>query len=140
MLLFQHLEAVMSGQLRHGMSKRERQIVEAIYARKSASVSEVRTAIPDPPSYSAVRATLRVLVSKGLLAYRREGRRYVYAPTIPREKARRSALRGLLDTYFDGSVNAAMAALIRVDRRRLSEHDYRDLHAIIDRAEKGEES
>ncbi len=84
--------------LRHGLSKRERQMVEAIYARKSASAAEVRQAIPHPPSYSAVRATLRVLVEKGLLVYRREGRRYVYAPTISREKARASALRSLLDT------------------------------------------
>ncbi len=125
----------MSTRLRHGLSKRERQMVEAIYARKSATAAEVRAAIPDPPSYSAVRATLRVLVEKGLLAHRRENRRYVYAPTIPRDKARLSALRTLIDTYFDGSVNATMAALIRVDRKRLSDEDYRSLHALIDRAE-----
>ena len=126
----------MSGRLRNGMSKRERQIVEAIYARKSASATEVRAAIPDPPSYSAVRATLRVLVAKGLLTHRREGRRYVYTPTIPHQKARQSALRHLLDTYFDGSVNAAMAALIRVDRRHISDEDYRSLREMIQKIEK----
>jgi len=128
----------MSRQLRHELSKRERQMLEAIYARKSASAAEVRAAIPDPPTYSAVRATLRVLVEKGLLMYRRESRRYVYAPTISRDRARLSALRSLLDTYFDGSVSAAMAALFRVDRKRLSDDDYRGLRAMIDRAEKGD--
>lgn len=113
-------------------------MVEAIYARKSATAAEVREAIPKPPSYSAVRATLRVLVEKGLLAHRREGRRYVYAPTIPREKARSSALRTLLDTYFDGSVNAAMAALIRTSRRQLSDEDYHALRAVIEKAERAE--
>lgn len=127
----------MSRHIDHALSKRETQMVEAIYARSSATAAEVQVAIPDPPSYSAVRSTLRVLVQKGLLVYRRENRRYVYAPTIPREKARLSALRNLLDTYFDGSVSAALAALIRVDHRRLSEEDYQGLRALIDRVEKG---
>jgi BlaI family penicillinase repressor len=126
----------MSGRLRNGMSKRERQIVEAIYARKTASAAEVRAAIPDPPSYSAVRATLSVLVRKGLLTHRRQGRRYVYVPTIPHEKARLSALRHMVETYFDGSVNAAMAALIRVDRRQISDEDYRSLREMIRKIEK----
>jgi BlaI family transcriptional regulator, penicillinase repressor len=125
----------MSGRLRHGLSKRERQMMEAIYARKSATAAEVLDAIPSPPSYSAVRATLQVLVRKGLLVHRREGRRYLYAPTIPHEKARDSALRHLLDTYFDGSAAAAMAALVRVDRRRLGEKDYRRLLAMIEKVE-----
>lgn len=126
----------MGERLRHGMSKRERQIVDAIYARKSATAAEVQASIHDPPSYSAVRATLSVLVRKGLLTHRREGRRYVYAPTIPHEKARKSALRHLLETYFDGSVNAAMAALIRVDRKHLSDGDYRGLLQMIEKMEK----
>ena len=127
----------MSSRLRHGMSKRERQIVEAIYSRKSATAAEVMASIPNPPSYSAVRATLSVLVRKGLLACRRVARRYVYTPTIPHEKARRSALRHLLETYFDGSVHAAMAALIRADRRQLSEEDYRSLDQLIRKSEAG---
>jgi len=126
----------MGQRLRHGMSKRERQIVEAIYARKSATAAEVRAAIPDPPGYSAVRATLSVLVRKGLLSHRREGRRYVYTPTISHGKARQSALRHLLETYFDGSVNAAMAALIRVDRKQLPDDDYRSLLEMIRKMEK----
>lgn len=127
----------MSVRLRHGLSKRERQMVEAIYARKKASAAEVMQAIPNPPSYSAVRATLQVLVRKGLLSYRREGRRYIYAPLIPHQKARESALRQLLETYFDGSAVAAMAALVRVGRRGLEEDDYRKLHALIDKVGKG---
>ncbi len=111
-------------------------MIEAIYACTSASAAQVRSSIPDPPTYSAVRATLRVLVEKGLLAYRREKRRYLYEPTIPREKARLSALRTLVDTYFDGSVNAAMAALIRVDRGRLTDEDFLSLRQIILRADK----
>lgn len=126
----------MSGRLRHGLSKRERQMMEAIYAGKTASAAEVRQAIPDPPSYSAVRATLQVLVRKGLLTSRRDGRRYLYTPTIPHEKARQSALRHLLDTYFDGSAAAAMAALVRVDRRLLGGEDYRRLLAMIEKVEK----
>ena len=130
----------MSVRLRHGLSKRERQMVEAIYARKSASAAEVMHAIPNPPSYSAVRATLQVLVRKGLLSYRRDGRRYVYEPTIPPREARRSALRHMLETYFEGSVTAAIAALIRVDRGQLSDDEYRSLSAMIRRAGREEKA
>jgi len=127
----------MSQRLRHGLSKRERQIMEAIYSRKSATAAEVRRAIPDPPSYSAVRATLQILVGKGLLTHRREGRRYVYTPTISHQRARRSAIRQLLATYFDDSVEAAVAALLKMDRKRLSEDDYKKLIELIQEAEKG---
>ena len=126
----------MSHRLRHGLSKRERQIMEAIYSRKSATAAQVHSAMPDPPSYSAVRATLQILVGKGLLAYRREGRRYVYTPTISHLRARQSAIRQLLETYFDDSVEAAVAALLRMDRNRLSEADYRRLIELIQKAEK----
>ncbi len=126
----------MSHRLRHGLSKRERQIMEAIYSMKSATAAEVHSAMPDPPSYSAVRATLQILVSKGLLAYRREGRRYVYTPTISHQRATQSAIRQLLQTYFDDSVEAAVAALLRMDRKRLSEADYRRLIELIQKAEK----
>jgi BlaI family transcriptional regulator, penicillinase repressor len=113
--------------------------MEAIYARKSASAFEVRAAMPDPPSYSAVRATLQVLVEKGLLAHTREGRRYLYKPTIPHGEARQSALRHLIDTYFDGSASAAMAALIPADQGNLTEEEYRALRAIIEKMEKEDE-
>jgi len=110
--------------------------MEAIYSRKSATAAEVRSAIPDPPSYSAVRATLQILVGKRLLTYHRKGRRYVYTPTIPHGRAQQSAIRQLLETYFDDSVEAAVAALLRMDRKHLSEADYRRLVELIQEAEK----
>ena len=121
----------MTKRLRYSLSKRERQIMEAIYRLKSAGVAEVRAGIPDPPGYSAVRATLQVLVGKGLLTHRRSGRRYLYAPTIPARQARRSAVQHLVSTYFDGSVTAAVAALLDTDRGRLSDEDYRQLIELI---------
>jgi predicted transcriptional regulator len=125
-----------STRLRHGLSKRERQMMEAIYRRREATAAEVRGAIPDPPGYSAVRATLEILVGKGFLGHRRVGRRYVYTPTIPHGKARRSALQGLLATWFDGSVTAAVAALVDVERSRFSEADYRTLMSLIEKSER----
>jgi BlaI family transcriptional regulator, penicillinase repressor len=119
--------------LRHGLSKRERQIMETIYRLKTASAAEVRAGIPDPPGYSAVRATLQILVTKGLLTHRRDGRRYVYSPTIPHRQARRSAVQHLVSTYFDGSVTAAVAALLDADRKPLSDEDYRQLIELIER-------
>ncbi|MCX7030810.1 MAG: BlaI/MecI/CopY family transcriptional regulator [Spirochaetes bacterium] len=119
------------------MSKRERQIVEAIYRLKTASAAEVRAGIPDPPGYSAVRATLQILVGKGLLTHRRDGRRYVYAPTIPHRQARQSAVQHLVSTYFDGSVTAAVAALLNPYRTRLSDTDHRKLLELIRKSEMG---
>jgi BlaI family penicillinase repressor len=122
-----------SKRLRHGLSKRERQIMEAIYRLKTASAAEVQSSIPDPPGYSAVRATLQILVDKELLTHRRQGRRYVYAPTIPHRQARQSAVQHLVATYFDGSVTAAVAALLNTDRKRLTDEDYRQLTVLIER-------
>jgi predicted transcriptional regulator len=124
-----------SERLRHGLSKRERQIMEAVYTSKKATAAEVRAAIPEPPSYSAVRAALQVLVTKGLLTHRREGRRYVYAPTISRQRARLSATQHLLSTYFEDSVEAALTALLRVDRKKLTDCDYQKLVELIREAE-----
>jgi len=126
-----------STQLRHGLSKRERQIMDTIYGRKGATAAEVRASLPDPPSYSAVRATLRILETKGFLNHRSQGRKYFYLPTIPHQRARQTAVRHLLDTYFDNSVEAVVAALIRMDGRKLSEKDYRRLIEMIQNAEKG---
>ena len=122
--------------LQHGLSKRERQIMNAIYSRKAATASEVWKAIPAPPSYSAVRATLKILENKGMLSHRKQGRKYLYLPTIPHQQARQSALRQLVDTYFEGSIEAAVAALIKVDRRKLTEEEYGRLIDMIRKAEK----
>ena len=126
----------MSKRLQQGLSKRERQTMDAIYSRKGSTASEVWKAIPQPPSYSAVRATLKILENKGFLTHRKQGRKFLYLPTIPHQRAKQSALRQLLETYFDGSVEAAVAALIRVDRKKLSEAEYRRLIELIQKAEK----
>jgi len=126
-----------SERLRSGLSKRERQIMEAIFSRKKATAAEVLGAIPEPPSNSAVRATLQVLVGKGLLTYRRERRRYLYIPTVSRRRAGLSAARHLLSTYFEGSVAAALTAMLQVDRMKLADSDYRKLVELIREAERG---
>ena len=123
--------------LRQGLRKREQQIIEAIYRRKRASAAEVQSSIPNPPGCSAVRATLQILVGKGLLTHRREGRRYVYVPTIPHRQARQSAVQHLVATCFEGSVTAVVAALLNTDRRRLTDEDYRQLTALIEKNGEG---
>ena len=94
------------------LSRRERQIMDIIYARGQATAAEVTAALADPPSYSAVRALLRILEQKGHLRHQEDGPRYVFLPTVSRDRARRSALRSLVKTFFDGSPAQAAAALI----------------------------
>ena len=94
------------------LSRRERQIMDAIYTRGEATAAEVLEALPDAPSYSAIRALLRILVDKGLLTHRQEGARYIYQPTEPVEQASRSALDQIVQTFFEGSVSNAVAALV----------------------------
>ncbi|MDX1623607.1 MAG: BlaI/MecI/CopY family transcriptional regulator [Gemmatimonadota bacterium] len=99
---------------RQTSSPRERQILDAVYALGEATVREVRRRIPDPPGYDAVRTTMRILEEKGLLAHRRDGRRYVYRPTVPPRKARGEAMRHLVETFFDASPEAAALAFLRM--------------------------
>jgi predicted transcriptional regulator len=94
------------------LSRRERQIMEVIYSRGRATAAEVRDNLPDPPSYSAVRAMLRILEDKGHLVHESDGPRYVFLPTTPREEAQETALRGVVRTFFDGSPESAVAALL----------------------------
>jgi predicted transcriptional regulator len=117
-----------------GLSRRERQIMDVIYARGRATAAEVTAALPDPPSYSAVRALLRILEQKGHLRHEEDGPRYVFLPTVSRDRARRSALRNLVRTFFDGSPAQAAAALI--DQADLSEADVARLAAMIEKARK----
>jgi predicted transcriptional regulator len=116
------------------LSRRERQIMDVIYARGQATAAEVTAALPDPPSYSAVRALLRILEQKGHLRHQEDGPRYVFLPTVSRDRARRSALRNLVKTFFDGSPAQAAAALI--DQAELSDEDVARLAALIDKAKK----
>jgi predicted transcriptional regulator len=116
------------------LSRRERQIMDVIYARGQATAAEVAAALPDPPSYSAVRALLRILEDKGHLRHHQDGPRYVFLPTVPRDRARRSAMRNLVRTFFDGSAAQAAAALI--DQAKLSDTDFDRLAEIIEKARK----
>jgi predicted transcriptional regulator len=110
--------------------------MDIVYELKEATVGQVLEKLPSPPSYSAVRALLRVLEQKGHLAHRQEGPRYIYAPTLPRERARRSELRHLLKTFFDGSTEDVFAALLDISEDDLSETDYRRLAELISKARK----
>jgi predicted transcriptional regulator len=97
------------------LSRRERQIMSALYRLGPATAAEVLAAIPKPPSYSAIRAHLRVLEEKGHVRHEDDGTRYVYQPTVPRERARRGALADMVHTFFDGSASQAVAALLDAD-------------------------
>src|SRR3954465_5644737 len=100
-----------------GLSRRERQIMDVIYRRGRATAAEVLEDMPDPPSYSAVRAMLRLLEEKGHVRHEQDGPRYVYLPTVNRDKARVSAMRHLVGTFFRGSTEDAVGALLEGDAR-----------------------
>lgn len=116
------------------LSRRERQIMDILYQRGRASASEILAALPDPPSYSAVRAKLRVLEEKGHVRHEAEELHYVYLPTTARDTARRSALRHMLATFFDGSVEQTVAALLDVSASNLSEQDLDRIGRLIEDA------
>jgi predicted transcriptional regulator len=119
-----------------GLSRREREIMDVLYSAGSASAGEVHKRIPSPPSYSAVRATLRVLEQKGLIAHEHDGKRYIYRPTLNRNKARRSAVDHLLNTFFDGSTAGAVVALLETPGTDLTPEDLDRMAALIERARK----
>ncbi len=108
--------------------------MDVVYARRSATVTEVRASLADPPSYSAVRATMRILEQKGFLRHEESGPSYRYRPTVRRGKAAQTAVRRFLDAYFDGSLEHAMASLLSVGKGRLTDADYERLLALIRRA------
>jgi BlaI family transcriptional regulator, penicillinase repressor len=118
------------------LSRRERQIMDVIYCAGRATAAEVMERIPDAPSYSAVRAMLRLLEEKGYLTHEQDGMRYVYAPTLSRDKARQSALKQLVQTFFDNSTEQAMAALLDMSRRKISDEELDRLSEMIERARK----
>ncbi|HLT45864.1 MAG TPA: BlaI/MecI/CopY family transcriptional regulator [Rubricoccaceae bacterium] len=118
------------------LSRRERQIMDIVYRLERATAAEVMERLPDPPSYSAVRAMLRILEEKGHLKHGQDGPRYVYEPTVAPEQASRSALRHVLRTFFDGSAVQAMAALLDETGEELSESELDRLAALIDEAKR----
>lgn len=124
----------MSDRPHRDLTRRERQIMDIVYRFERATAQEVRENLPDPPSYSAVRALLRVLESKGHLEHVQEGPRYVYLPTLPREKARRSAMKRLVRTFFDDSAEEAAAALLSMSSTELSEEEMERLGELIEEA------
>ncbi len=113
------------------LSRRERQILDILYQRSSATVAEVMAALPDPPSYSAVRATLRILGDKGHVRYSADGPRYVYAPAVSPDQARRSAMSHLLKTFFNGSTEQAVVTLLQMSDTELSDDDIDRLAARV---------
>lgn len=118
------------------LSRRERQILDALHAKEVASVAEIRAAIPNPPGYSAVRALLRILEEKGHVRHRADGARYVYSPCLSRKSASRSALKRILSTFFGGSLNHAVAALLDASDKKLSETELKKLQKIIKQADR----
>lgn len=118
------------------LSRRERQIMDVLHARGQATAAEVLTALPEPPGYSAVRALLRILEEKGYAKHHREGARYVYLPRTSPEAARRSALKRVVSTFFQGSVTQAMAALLETAETKLSDKELTRLQQLITDARK----
>jgi predicted transcriptional regulator len=116
------------------LSRRERQIMDVVYRLGRATATEVLAQMPEPPSYSAVRAMLRVLENKGHLRHVLEGKSYVYLPTLARTRASRSALRNMLQTFFDGSTEKAVAALLDLSRADLTDDEFARLSNLIDNA------
>lgn len=120
------------------LSRRERQIMDVIYRLGRATAAEVLDRLPDPPGYSAVRALLRILEDKGHLCHEQDGQRYVYLPTVPRDAAKESALKHLLRTFFDGSTEDAVAALLDLKADDLSAKELDRLARMIENARQQE--
>src|SRR5215475_12493703 len=116
------------------LSRRERQIMDILYQRGKSSASEVREAMGDAPGYSAVRAMLRVLEEKGHVRHQAEGLKYVYMPVVAREKAKRSAVKHVLDTFFGGSPEQIVAALLDVSATRLTRQELDRMSDMIEKA------
>lgn len=117
------------------LTRRERQIMDILYERGHASAAEVLDHLPDPPSYSAVRALLAKLERKGQILHRQDGPRYLYQPVVPRQAARRNAAQRLVRTFFDGSVTHAVSGLL--DASRPTDRELDELAGLIERARKG---
>jgi predicted transcriptional regulator len=118
------------------LSRRERQIIDVLYRRGRATAAEVMADLPGDPSYSTVRTQLRVLEAKGHVRHEDDGQRYVYSPAVPRGTVRRSALKHLVETFFDGSVEQTVAALLGADAARLSEAELERIADLIEKARK----
>ena len=121
----------------HKLSRRERQIMDVLYQRQRASAADIRESLADPPSYSAVRALLRILEEKGHVRHAEKDLRYVYFPAVSRERVRRAALRHLVETFFDGSAAQAVATLLDPSTAHVSESELERISELISRVRKG---
>src|ERR1700751_2973866 len=120
------------------LSRRERQIMDIVYRLGRATVNEVMEQLTGQPAYSTVRAQLRVLEEKGHLRHEEHGLRYVYLPSVPRHQVRQSALKHLVDTFFEGSAGKAVAALLGKEGFKISEEELARVSALIEKAKKEE--
>jgi predicted transcriptional regulator len=118
------------------LSRRERQIMDVIYKLGKATAADVHERLPDQPTYSTVRAKLRVLEEKGFVRHEEQGPRYLFIPTTPRDKARRSALQHLVDTFFGGSAEQVVATLLDSSASKLTDEELDRLSKMIDKARK----
>jgi predicted transcriptional regulator len=118
----------------HKLSRRERQIMDILYRKGRATAAEIQADLPEAPSYSAVRAMLRVLEEKKHIRHEEKDLRYVFIPAVPRDKARRSAIAHVVDTFFDGSAEQAVATLLAMSSNKLSAEDFDRLQTLIDKA------
>jgi predicted transcriptional regulator len=116
------------------LSRRERQMMDILFALGRATGQEIQEGLPDKPNYSSVRTILRVLERKGYVRHVEEGLRYVYEPTVPKETARRSALQRIIRTFFDGSAKEAVAALLDPSAFHLSDEELKELARLVDLA------
>src|SRR6187551_3381556 len=126
----------MSKALHTVLSRRERQIMDILFRRGRATAAEVMEELPGEPSYSTVRTQLRVLEEKGHVRHEEEGLRYVYCPVVARHAARKSALRHLVETFFDGSAEKAVAALLGGEGSKLSEDELNRIAELVDKTRK----
>jgi predicted transcriptional regulator len=118
------------------LSRRERQIMDVLYERGRATAAEILAALPDPPSYSAIRALIKVLEDKGHVKHQEDGPRYVFTPSVPRSKARRNAVKHLLQTFFDDSAGEAVASLLGLSAGKLKPQELDKIEELIARARK----
>ncbi|HZR26524.1 MAG TPA: BlaI/MecI/CopY family transcriptional regulator [Vicinamibacterales bacterium] len=126
----------MAKSLHTTLSRRERQIMDVLYRRGRATAGDVMAELPGEPSYSTVRTQLRVLEDKGHVVHAEEGLRYVYAPAVPRHAARKSALRHLVDTFFDGSAEKVVAAVLGNEAAKLSDEELDRIADLVKQARK----
>lgn len=127
----------MAGSTHSSLTRRERQIMDILYRRARATAAEVMADLPGAPNYSTVRTQLRILEEKGHVRHEEVGLRYVYAPAVPRHAARRTALKHLVDTFFDGSAAQVVAALLGNEAARLTDEDLARIGALVAKAKKG---